>query len=363
MARAVLVTGVSRHLGARVARGLALRHDVSKVIGLDMIPPREELGRAEFVRADVRNPIVARLLEQARIDTVVHLSLSTNTTRGGARASQKEANVLGAMQLFAACQQAAGLSRIVLKSTCAVYGASPRDPALFTEDQTSSRVRSTGGVRDALEVEGYLRAARRRRPDLEGTVLRLAHVVGPHMSSPLLDYLALPVVPVPLGYNARLQFLHEDDAVAAIITAVVGPAAGVVNVAGEGIITLLQAVALSGRAFVPVPTRSGLPLNRLGHSDWFVPFDATDVNYLRYGRVMDVSRAREHLGFIPRHSTREAFLEAVQSFPPPVPPVRAAREWAAAMSAAVVAATGRRTAGDGRTGTDGAAARQEEDQG
>ncbi|WP_240322713.1 NAD-dependent epimerase/dehydratase family protein [Austwickia chelonae] len=360
MAQAVLVTGVSRHLGARVARGLALRHDISKVIGLDMIPPREELGRAEFVRADVRNPIVARLLEQAQIDTVVHLSLSTNTTRGGARASQKEANVLGAMQLFGACQQAAGLSRIVLKSTCAVYGASPRDPALFTEDQTSSRVRSTGGVRDALEVEGYLRAARRRRPELEGTVLRLAHVVGPHMSSPLLDYLALPVVPIPWGYNARLQFLHEDDAVAAIIAAVVGPPAGVVNVAGEGIITLLQAVALSGRAFVPVPTRPGLPLNRLGHSDWCVPFDATDVNYLRYGRVMDITRAREQLGFTPRYSTREAFLEAADSFSPSVPPVRAIRDWSEVLSGAVVAATRGRPGRGESAETDSTMAGQEE---
>ena len=210
MSRTVLVTGVGRHLGACVARELARHHDVARVIGLDVIPPIEELGRAEFVRADVRNPVVARLLNQAHVDTVVHLSLTTWSTHGRARSSQKEENVIGTMQLFAACQQAADLRRIVLRSTSSVYGSSPRDPAMFTEDQTAPRARAHGPVRDALEVEGYLRAARRRRPELEYTTLRLAPVVGPHASAPLMDFLALPVVPIPLGYDARLQLYCED---------------------------------------------------------------------------------------------------------------------------------------------------------
>jgi len=335
MGNTVLVTGVSRHLGARVARSLAAHPDVGHVIGLDVIPPVEQLGRADFVRADVRNPVVGRLLEQEKVRTVIHLALSTFAAHGRERASQKEANVIGTMQLLAACQSSRHLRRVVLKSTCEVYGSSPRDPAMFAEDAVRPGARVHGAIRDAQEVEGYLRATSRRRPDLETTTLRMAHVIGPRVESELLDYLALPVVPVPFGYDARLQFLHEDDAVAAIVAATVGPAAGVVNVAGEGILTLTQAVALAGRAMLPMPTNTGRAFGRLGRLTRVNPLADADVDYLMYGRVMDTTRMRERLGFRPSRTTREAFIDALAGLPAPLTVVTSALSWAGALGTAV----------------------------
>jgi UDP-glucose 4-epimerase len=34
------------------------------------------MGRAEFVRADIRNPLIAKVISDANVDTVVHASLS-----------------------------------------------------------------------------------------------------------------------------------------------------------------------------------------------------------------------------------------------------------------------------------------------
>ncbi len=45
----------------------------------------------------------------------------------------KEMNVIGTMQLLAACQKSTTVSRLVMKSTGAVYGVSARDQAVFTE--------------------------------------------------------------------------------------------------------------------------------------------------------------------------------------------------------------------------------------
>lgn len=39
MTHTVLVTGVSRHIGARVASALAADPDISRVIGVDTVPP------------------------------------------------------------------------------------------------------------------------------------------------------------------------------------------------------------------------------------------------------------------------------------------------------------------------------------
>ena len=46
----------------------------------------------------------------------------------------KEINVIGTMQLLAACQKADSFRKLVVQSSVSVYGASPRDPAKFTED-------------------------------------------------------------------------------------------------------------------------------------------------------------------------------------------------------------------------------------
>ena len=44
------------------------------------------------------------------------------------------------MQLLAACQKAPRVERLVVKSTTTVYGASSRDPAMFTEEMGPERL-------------------------------------------------------------------------------------------------------------------------------------------------------------------------------------------------------------------------------
>ena len=80
---------------------------------------------------------------------------------------------------------------------------------MFTEDMGAKRLPKSGYAKDVLEVEGYVRGFARRRPDVAVTMLRAADVLGPSVSSPLGEYFRLPVVPTVLGYDARLQFLHE----------------------------------------------------------------------------------------------------------------------------------------------------------
>ena len=62
----VLVTGVSRWLGGALAAELAADPSIGRVIGVDTVPPSQEtlrrLGRTEFVRADIRNPLIGKVI-------------------------------------------------------------------------------------------------------------------------------------------------------------------------------------------------------------------------------------------------------------------------------------------------------------
>jgi UDP-glucose 4-epimerase len=311
--RVVLVTGVSRWLGGRVAALLATDPAISTVIGVDVVPPKTPLPGVEFVRADIRNPIIAKVITSSEVDTVVHMNVIATPFGAGGRSAMKEINVIGTMQLLAACQKAPSVRRLVVKSTSAVYGSSPRDPALFTEDEEPRELPRSGYAKDAVEVEGYVRGFGRRRPDVSVTMLRFTNFVGPEIETPLTRYFTLPVVPRVIGYDPRLQLLHESDAIEVLRLATMEDRPGTFNVGGAGVLLLSQAIRRAGRpeVFVPGPAVSmvGGLFRRFG----LVDFSPEQLRFLEHGRVVDSSRLLNQFGYTPAYTTAEAFDDFVNS--------------------------------------------------
>jgi UDP-glucose 4-epimerase len=319
MAKVVLLTGVSRYLGGLYARRLSADPSIERILGVDVVPPPHSIGRGEFVRADIRNPMIGRIMAQAGVDTVVHMNVLATPKDTGGRMTMKEINVIGTMQLLAACQKSESVERLVVKSSSAVYGSSARDPAMFTEDLNPRSMPRAGFGKDSTEVEGYVRGFSRRRPDVEITMLRLANVIGPGIHTTLTDYFGLPVIPVPLGFDPRLQFLHEEDAVDALIRATTGPSAGIVNVAGDGFVTLNQCAALARRPIVPLPMSTGQMIRVVIKRMGLVDFSSDQASFLAFGRGLDTTRMRQVLSFEPKYTTRAAFEDFARHLSPIVP--------------------------------------------
>jgi UDP-glucose 4-epimerase len=224
----------------------------------------------------------------------------------------KEMNVIGTMQLLAACQKAPTVRRMVLKSTTAVYGSSPRDPALFDESMTPKDLPGGGYAKDAAEIEGYLRGFARRRPDVSVTVLRFANFIGPRIDTVFTRYFALPVVPTVLGYDARVQLLHEEDALAVLERAASLELPGTFNVAADGVLMLSQAIRRAGRIAIPVPGPAVGPVSRIVRGARLVDFSPEQMRLLNFGRVVDTTRLRTQFGFTPRWTTVQAFDDYVR---------------------------------------------------
>ncbi|MGW0735826.1 NAD-dependent epimerase/dehydratase family protein [Streptomyces sp. NPDC002851] len=314
MGKIVLVTGVARQLGARVVRRIQRDPEVERVLAVDAVPPEHDLGDAEFLRVDIRRPTIGRVLAKDAVDTVVHLDVTGSPLGGGSRASVKETNVIGTMQLLGACQKAQTVKRLVVKSSTNVYGSAPRDPAVFTETTPPKSLPSGGFAKDAVEVEGYVRGFARRRPDVAVCVLRFANILGPTADSPLAEYFSLPVLPTVFGYDPRLQFVHEDDVVEVLRIAAHEPARGTLNsgtfnIAGDGVLLLSQCSRRLGRPTVPVllpaVTWAGAALRTVGLTD----FSPEQVRLLTHGRVVATTQMRETLGFRPTYSTAETFAD------------------------------------------------------
>ena len=311
----VLVTGVSHFLGGHLAARLAANPEIDRVLGVDTVPPGRDLlrrmGRTEFVRADIRNPLIAKVITGAKVDTVVHASLNTHAGPGG-RMTSKEMNVIGTMQLLAACQKSPALTKMVIKSSSVVYGSSPRDPAVFTEDMGPKDLPSSGYAKDAVDIEGYVRGFGRRRPDVDVTTLRFTNLIGPRIDEVLTRYFTLPVVPKVLGYDARLQLLHSEDALAVTEKATLENVPGVYNVGGDGVLMLSQAIRRAGRLSMAVPSMALAPVSQFFRSARLVDFSPEQLRFLNFGRVVDTTRLRDRFGFTPRWTTQQAFDDFVR---------------------------------------------------
>lgn len=312
----VLVTGVARHLGAQVASRLAADPRVERVIGVDIGTPSAEVARhldnVDVRQVDLRSPEIARVLGDEGVQAVAHLAITTAVDyQSGGRGATKELNVIGTMQLLAACQQAPELSKLVIRSSTAAYGASFRDPAVFTEDTEPREAPRGGYARDVLDIEGYVRGFRRRCPEVAATVLRFAPFIGERAGTRLNRYFALPVVPTVLGRDPRLQFIHVDDGLEVLRRAIVERHPGTYNVAGAGVLTLNQAIRRAGRIAFPVVEPGLSAVAGFAKSSGALDFSLDQLDLFVHGRVVDTTRLIEEFGFEPR-STAAAFDDFIR---------------------------------------------------
>jgi UDP-glucose 4-epimerase len=224
----------------------------------------------------------------------------------------------------------------VVKSTSAVYGASKRDPATFTETTEPKAIPPGGYAKDAVEIEGYVRSFSRRRPDIPVTTLRFVNLIGPRIDTSFVRYFSLPVVPVVLGYDARVQLLHEEDAVAVLERAASHDLPGVFNVGGAGVLMLSQAIRRAGRVPLPVPQPAVPLVGRLARRARLVDFSPEQMRLLNFGRVVDTAKLRGEFGFTPRWTTVQAFDDFVagRALRPVVDPQYLTRAREAAVSVA-----------------------------
>lgn len=305
----ILITGVSRFLGLRLAKRLEGNPRVERIIGVDLEEPPVHIEGLDFIRADIRSPMIARVLETTKVDSIVHTNMSSSPALLGGRSQMKENNVIGTMQLLAAAQRAEAVKKVVVKSSTAVYGNRPGEPSILPEDDVSRHADLSGYGRDCAEAEQYARDFGRRRPDVDLVILRTQNVVGPTVRTNITEYLSLPVVPTALGYDPRLQFLHEEDAVEALFLALFEDRTGIFNIAADGVVYLSQAIRLMGRVqlplFLPAAQSAAEVLKRFG----VVDFPTDQLSLILFGRVVDTKRARATLGFQPRFTSFSAIKD------------------------------------------------------
>jgi UDP-glucose 4-epimerase len=301
--RRVLITGVGSNLGAALASRLAGDPDVEHVAGLDT---RRPAGLERFIEADVRDPEIAELIPREEVDTVVHNQIVRRPGPGVSSHAMHDINVIGTLHLLTACERSPSIRAIVIRGSAGIYGAEPHAPQFFREEMARLYPLRTRFQRDVGEIENLFQTYSRRHSGVVCTMLRYQPAIGPGLSTQVTRYLSMPVAPTYLGFDPRIQLVHDEDGLGALLAAVKRPVRGAVNVASPGTIGLTRMLRRARRPSLPLPGPLFAPavetMRRAGLPDLSEDFR----RLLRYGRAVDTSRLVEEVGFEPAYTTPSA---------------------------------------------------------
>ena len=196
-------------------------------------------------------------MQAAEIDTVIDSRLVVDSLMASPREAH-EINVIGTMNILAACGGPdSPVRKVVFKSSAHYYGCERDDPAFFTETMQRPHPPSTRLESDIVEAENAVRGFAERNKDVTVTVLRFANGLGPDLHTSHSRLLRLPAIPCILGFDPRYQFVHEDDIVGVLEHAVGHDLPGIFNVAGDGVLVLSEVASLLGKPLAPDPAAVG----------------------------------------------------------------------------------------------------------
>jgi nucleoside-diphosphate-sugar epimerase len=304
------ITGGAGFLGLHLARRLlAAGHEVRT---LDLAPLDDaELEReVEQLRGDVRDPsAAARLVDGA--DVLVHAAAALPIL--ASRDAIRSVNVEGTAVTLAAALEA-GVGRTVLISSTAVYGIPKHHP--IAEHAPLVGVGHYGASK--IDAERVAREAGRR--GLEVVVLRPKTFIGPErlgVFEILFDWIREGRrIPILGDGSNRYQLLAVEDLVEATLSAAGAPVAGeTFNVGATEFGTVrsdlerLIAHAASGSRLRPVPARPAELALRALELARLSPLAEWHYRTAHRDSFVDVSKARELLGFAPRLSNEQALCE------------------------------------------------------
>jgi nucleoside-diphosphate-sugar epimerase len=302
------VTGAAGHLARALIPRLLADPGVEAVVGIDRCIGSLRDPRLTQHRMDIRDPRLAERLAGA--DALVHLAFVLMGGGLGRARHDREvvraSNVEGAQRVFEAAR-AAGVARAVFLSSVAVYGAWPGNPDPIPEHQPLRPNPGFAYAEDKAAVEAWLDRFEAEHEPPVVVRLRAHAILGPH-AHPLLRGIArLPLCPRIEGRQPRTQCLWEEDAVTAVIAALRRGGPGAYNLAAGPAMSLCALHRANGRRPMPVSLRT---LERLHALAWRITPLAGDpgwVQGLRHDLVVDCTRARRELGWVPGRTSVECF--------------------------------------------------------
>lgn len=312
----IAVTGATGNVGTSLLAALSGDEAVEEIVGIARRRPGISFRRTRWVCADVARDDLAAAF--GGVDAVVHLAWLIQPSRD--RSTTRAVNVEGSRRVFEAAA-AAGVSSLVYASSVGAYSPGPKDRRV-DESWPTDGIQTSFYSRDKAQVEAILDTFERAHQSIRVVRLRPGLIfkadaaseirrlfAGPLLPTPLLRRRLIPVVPAPA--RLRFQAVHSLDVGDAYRLALLRDVRGAFNIAAEPVLDPPELGRLLDARPVAVPEK---PLRAAVDLSWKLRLQPTPPGWLDLALgvpLMDTTRAREELGWVPARTAGEALLELI----------------------------------------------------
>ncbi len=301
----VLVTGISGYLASVVTPCLLGDDEVEEVRGVDLKYPQNidtTNSKLVFIKKDVRVPDIVDSF--SGIDVLFHFAFIVNPD-----IPYKEVdsiNIEGSKNIFNAAAKA-GVKHILYTSSIAAYGADPTHKLPLEEDSPLKPNEDWYYSRAKGAVERFLNEFEQEYPDIKITRFRPAIFLGPNIDNPFSTLLKSRRI-VDTGYDAKIEWVWDQDVADAIYLAFKKGKAGIYNLGGENPLTWKEIAEVTGKRTIKLPGGLVLLMAKLlsklgivnkGMVEWL-------DKPIKYPILVDSSKARKELGWQPKYDSAGA---------------------------------------------------------
>jgi len=303
----VALTGVSGYLGRLILPLLDRHRGVDSILGLDIVPCPFPSPKYRFETAEVRTADFKGMLKG--IDVFYHLAFVVEPPKGMSIETIDEINIQGSKNVLHGAV-AAGVSKIIVASSIAAYGAHPDNPEGLTEECPLRPNADWYYSRAKGQIETFLDDVQRRHPEILIIRFRPSTFLGPGIRNPVgKQYLSRSLIGLKKDY--RIDHCWDKDVAEAFVLALCYDASGTFNLAGGNPITLDDAGRLLGKRVIylhhglvsfVVRIAAALGFVAQGMRDW--------VDVATRGSILvSADLAKERLGWKPRFDSAGALCE------------------------------------------------------
>jgi UDP-glucose 4-epimerase len=313
----VVVTGATGNVGTSTVQALSQSEEIDEIVGLARRGPNWAPPKTSWVEANVLTSDLGAIFEGA--DAVIHLAWAIQPSRDAM--TLERINIEGSRRVFEAVA-AADVPKLIHASSVGVYSRGPKDrevdedwPTEGTETSFYSRHKvAVERELDRFEADNPATRVVRLRPalifkDEAATEIR-RFFIGPFLPNFLLRRGLLPAL--PRVERLRFQAVHSEDVGRAYLRAVLADVDGAFNIAAEPPLSPEEMAERIGVRSFPVPARV---VRRLADLSWKARLQPTPPGWLDMALnvpLMSSERAREELGWEPRHSGVGALEELLE---------------------------------------------------
>lgn len=308
----VLITGSAGNFGRLLTKKL-LQNPKLEILSVDDRPFENAPQNLQHFELDLRRKSAFELLRKKKPDIIIHLGLIRNPHQHRRKRENAYFFNLETTSQILNLAKNIQVKKLIFLSSANLYGPSANTCGFITEEAPLHGASNNPEFRDLVSIDMMVQSFFWKMPQAKTIILRPCHIIGPHLNNAPMRYFRLETIPYLLGFDPIFQLLYEDDLLECFEKALESNAYGIYNIAGPDTAPLSCILREVGKKTIALPEKFFKALVTTTFFSKKSTFPAAELDHLKYSCLIDTTRARNELKFVPKFRIKQIINKLKES--------------------------------------------------